>query len=357
MFEQKENLDMLDLMLRPGFCVRDGRIIKVNQAAEGYFLSAGMELAPLLQTGTEEYREYTEGCLYLTLSIGGRSIGASVNKMQDADVFLLDQETDNRELQSLALAARELREPLSGVMLHADDLSLRLAEEDDPKVREKTAKLNRGLFQILRIIGNMSDANRYMSVSRQELITVSEEFNEIFEKAQAMISHTGIRLIYHGLKETLFSMADKEQLERAVLNILSNAMKFTPKDGTIEASLTRRGQMLRLTVEDSGAGMDEAVRANVFQRHLRQLTVEDSRCGVGLGMVLIRSTAANHGGTVLIDHPEGKGTRVTMTMAIRPNTETALKSPGIRVDYAGGYDHTLLELSESLPYALYETEP
>ena len=356
MVEEKDNLNMLDLMLRPGFCVRDGRIIKVNQAAEGYFLSVGMELASLLQTGAEEYREFTGGCLYLTLLISGHRIGASVTRMQDVDIFLLDQDTDNRELQLLALAARELREPLSGVMIQAETLACYIAQEQDLNLKEKTAKLNRGLFQMLRIIGNMSDANRYMGVSRQELITVSEEFNEIFEKAQAMIARTGVRLIFHGLKEPLFSMGDKEQLERAVLNILSNALKFTPKDGTIEASLTRRGQMLRLTVEDSGSGMEETVRANVFHRYLRQLTIEDSRCGVGLGMVLIRSAAANHGGTVLIDHPEGKGTRITMTMAIRPNTDSALRSPGIQVDYAGGHDHALLELSESLPFSLYETE-
>ena len=356
MDEQKEILDLLDLMLRPGFCARNGRIIKVNQAAEGYFLSVGMELTSLLQTGAEEYRDYTGGCLYLTLFLGGRSIGASVTRMQNTDIFLLDQETDTRELQSLALAARELREPLSGVMIQAENLSRHVAQEQDSSLQEQTARLNRRLFQMLRIIGNMSDANRYMAASRQELIAVSEEFDEIFEKAQTLTAHTGIRLFYHGLQEPLFSLADKEQLERAVLNILSNALKFTPKNGTIEASLTRRGQMLRLTVEDSGSGMDETVRANVFHRYLRQLTVEDSRCGVGLGMVLIRSAAANHGGTVLIDHPEGKGTRITMTMAIRPSTGNALRSPGIRVDYAGGHDHMLLELSESLPFSLYETE-
>lgn len=357
MVEEKENLNMLDLMLRPGFCVRDGKIVKVNQAAEGFFLSVGMELAPLLHTGAEEYRNFSSGCLYLTLLIGGHRLGASVTKMQDADIFLLDQDFGNRELQTLALAARELREPLSGLMLHTEELSLFLAQMENVALQEKSAKMNRELHQMLRIIGNMSDANRYMTVSRQELVTVSEELYEIFEKAQAMIAHTGIRLTYRGLKEPLFSMADKDQLERAVLNILSNALKFTPKNGTIEASLTRMGQMLRLSVEDSGTGMDETVRANVFHRYLRQLTVEDSRCGIGLGMVLIRSTAANHGGTVLIDHPEGKGTRITMTMSIRPNADTILRSPGIRVDYAGGHDHTLLELSESLPFSLYEIHP
>jgi signal transduction histidine kinase len=353
---QKDTMILLDLMLRPGFCVRSGRITHVNQAAESYLLSAGMELAPLLQTGAEEYSDYTGGCLYLTLTVGGRTVGASVTRMEDGDIFLLDQESDRQELQSLSLVARELRDSLSSVMLHAEQLSAQLSEEENVDVRERNAKMNRGLFQMLRVVGNMSDANRYATGSRQELLAISEEFNAIFEKAQSCICHTGVRLNYRGLGECLFSMGDREQLERAVLNILSNALKFTPAGGTIDATLTRRGKMLRLTVEDTGSGMDETVRANVFQRYLRQPTLEDSRHGVGLGMVLIRSAAANHGGTVLIDQPHGKGTRVTMTMAIRPDTGNSLKSPSIRMDYAGGHDHMLLELSQSLPAFLYETE-
>lgn len=356
MDKQKDTLGLLDLMLRPGFCVKDNRIVKVNQAAQSYFLTPGMELEALLLTGVEEYREFSGGCLYLTLSIGGRNIGASVTRMQDADIFLLDQETDNRELQTIALAARELREPLASVMITAEKLFPLSAMQEDPGIRESAAKLNKGLLQMLRVIGNMSDANRYNTSSRQELLTISSEFQEIFENAQDKISHTGIHLHYTGLDQTVFSMADREQLERAVLNILSNALKFTPDGGTIEASLTRKGHMLRLSVTDSGCGMEESVRSNIFHRYLRQLTVEDSCCGLGLGMVLIRNAAANHGGTVLVDHPEGKGTRITMTMVIRNNPNGLLRSPTIRVDYAGGHDHTLLELCDSLPTSLYEPE-
>ena len=343
MDEQKDTLGMLDLILRPGFTVENQRIVKVNQAAQGYFLSEGMELMPLLLTGAEEYASFSGGCLYLTLTLGGRALGASVIRMGSSDVFLLEQEADTRELTSLALAARELREPLA-------------AMQEDPRAQNQAARLNRSLLQLLRIIGNMSDANRYASGSRQEVVAITRELDEIFEKLQTLIAHTGIRLTYTGLQESIYGLADKEQLERAVLNILSNAIKFTPKDGTIEASLTRSGRMLRLSVVDTGAGIEESVRANVFHRYLRQLTIEDSRCGIGLGMVLIRSAAANHGGTVLIDHPEDKGTRITMTMMIRQNQDTILRSSVPRVDYAGGHDHALLELAESLPLSLYSPE-
>ena len=80
--------------------------------------------------------------------------------------------------------------------------------------------------------------------------------------------------------------------------------------------------------------------------------LEDKRNGLGLGMLLIRSTAALHGGTVLIDHPENTGTRITVSFTIRQNNAT-LRSPRMRIDYAGERDHGLIELSDVLPASLY----
>lgn len=356
MEEQRDLLGMLDLMIRPGFCVKESKIVKVNQAAESFFLACGMDVTDFLLTGKEEYQEFTGGCLYLTLTLSGKALGASVTRMQDVDVFLLEQDAENQELRAMALAARELREPLTNVMATANRLFSPPQLQEEEANRNQLARMNRSLFQIMRILGNMSDADRYTAVTRQETVAIGEELDEIFRKSQALIAQAGIHLEYAPLTEDIYCLADKEQLERAVLNMLSNAVKFTPAQGTIEASLTRKGRMLRLSIQDSGDGIAESIRSNVFHRYLRQLTIEDNRYGIGLGMVLIRSAAAHHGGTVLIDHPAEKGTRITMTMEIRQNPGNMLRSPMARVDYAGGFDHALLELSESLPPSVYEKE-
>lgn len=354
MEEQKDALGMLDLMIRPAFCVKENKIVKVNQAAEGLFLTPGAAIQPLLLTGGSEYAAFTDGCLYLTLSLSGQSCGASITRVDGMDVFVLEQEEDHAELRSMALAARELRDPLTNVMILADQLYPLSALQDDPATKELALRLNRGLYQMLRVIGNMSDASRCAVTSRQETREIGSLFDEVFEKAEALICHTGVTLTYKGLNEQVYALADAEQLERAVLNILSNAIKFTPKNGTIEAKLTRHGSMLRLSVQDGGSGIAENIRSSVFNRYLRQPAIEDSRFGIGLGMVLIRSAAANHGGAVLIDQPSGKGTRITMTFAIRQSRDTMLRSNVLRVDYAGEQDHGLIELSECLPVKLYE---
>jgi signal transduction histidine kinase len=353
MDERKDIAGMLDLMILPGFCVKDNQICALNAAAKRLFLTEGMPINDLLLTGSEEYAAFTSGCLYLTLSIGGESWGATVSRLQDQDIFLLEQEENQTELQAMALAARELREPLTNVLIAADRLSGTDVSDDDPS-RQQLARLNRGLYQMLRILSNMSDAARSPSATRQENMDIDAALKELFEKASDLAQHAGVRLSYTGPEESILCLGDREQLERAVLNLLSNAIKFTPKEGSVEASLQRRGRQLILTVRDSGSGIADEVLNNLFHRYLRQPGLEDSRFGIGLGMVLVRKAAAAHGGTVLVDRIGDGGTRVTMTLAIRHSSATMLRSPILRVDYAGERDHCLLEFSETLPAHLYE---
>lgn len=355
--EQEINaMGMLDLMVQPGFCVKDKVIIKANAAAQGRMITPGSCIDAYLSTGKEEYEEFTDGCLYLTLNICGEDWGASVTRMGDLHVFILEQESDQSELRAMALAAQELRKSLTAVKSTADRLFPLTAKEEDPLLQEQVARLNRGLFQMHRIIGNMSDAARYStaSVSPQETVDICALLAEIFSGAQTTVAHAGITLRFQNLNETIYCLVDREKLERAVLNIISNALKFTPRGGHIEASLSRQGRKLYLRVQDSGEGIPDSLRGSVHNRYLRMPTLEDSRFGIGLGMVLIRRAAAHHGGTVLIDHPEDKGTRITMTLAIRQNKPGTIHTPSLRIDYAGELDHLLIELSDTLPHDLYQ---
>lgn len=354
MNERNDITGMLDLLTLPGFCVQNNIITALNSAAEGLLLSTGTDVSGLLMTGKQEYAAFTGGCLYLTLSIGGAPFGAAVTKADGFDIFVLEQDQDQAELQSMALAARELREPLTNVMVAADRLFPMAAHDQNPALQEQMARLNRGLYQMLRILGNMSDACG--RPTRMETRDIAADIAEIMEKSAALVQHAGITLTYSGLPEPLLMLADREQLERALLNMLSNAMKFTPVGGTVEVQLARRDTTLCLSVSDSGSKIADSILKNLFRRYLRQPTIEDSRFGIGLGMVLIRNAASSHGGTVLVDQPAGGGTRVTMTLAIRHNTATQLRTPMLQVDYTGERDHELLEFSESLPAWLYKKE-
>lgn len=350
MDEKKEIQAMLELTFRPGFCVRENRVVYINAAASSLPLTVGDDIREYLGDCREEYEAFGGGCLYLALALPLGPVGASVTRVENTDIFLVDAAGDPA-LSALALAARELREPLSAMMAAAGQLS----KYTEAGGEVPAGQLSRGLHQMLRILGNMSDAEGCRS-PRMELRDVGDIFREILEKAQALLESAGTPLHYTLPCEALETMADRDLLERAVLNILSNAARFSPKGSPVCATLTRRGKLLLLCVEDSGEGIPDEVLGNAFSRYLRPAGIEDGRYGLGLGLGIVRSAAISHGGTVLIDRGKSGGTRITMTMRLRKAADGTLHSPILLPDYTGGWDHALVELSDLLPASLYAEE-
>ena len=337
---------MMDLIIRPAFAVINGIIQYRNSAAQQCMIPENIPVAQLMKNSEEEYRDFSGGCLYLTLWIEDRPLGASVTRMDGFDVFILEEEAEEPQLQVLALAAKELREPLSNLMIAANRLHAQ-DKIDSPEMQ----LMEKSFYRMLRLIGNMSDASRYANQARpyQQLQDASAFIAEIFEKAAVLAQQAGIALAFHNHCDPVITLIDSEKLERGIYNMLSNAIKFSEKGGRVEASLNRKGNKLFLSVTDYGRGIPSDLMGSVFSRHLRQAGVEESRHGIGLGMFMIRSAASAHGGTVLIEKGKDSGTKLTMTIAIRKDLQGNLSSPLLRPDYAGELDHGLIELADVLP--------
>ncbi len=338
---------LLDMLTQPAFRVRQGIIDYVNPAAAGCLIEAGKAIGPLLFTGHEEYRALDSGSLYLQLQLGPLLADACVTRSGQEDIFVLEQAQEDPALHALALAAMALRAPLAGAMSAAEQLLPAL--ESDSAL--DGARIQKNLHQLLRLVGNMSDSARCAQRpgSCRELRNICAVLDEIFDKAAAAAQEAGVTVRYQGLGRELVCPVDSQLLERAVYNLLSNAMKFS--SGVIDASVSRKGQRLYLTVSDSGEGIPAALRGTLFSRYQRQPGLEDSRYGLGLGMVLIRAAAAAHGGTVLTQTGD-TGTQVTMTFSLACHPDQ-LRSPIKAVDYTGERDHALVEFSQFLPAECY----
>lgn len=351
MENQNRDIPVIELMLRPAFYVAEGKITQCNQAAVSYLLTVGTEILPLLSTGIEEYKNFQEGCLYLTLSIGEQKMDATIISTAEGHLFVLEQDTALAELRALSLAARELRSPLTGMLSTAGRL---VPPEADPA---QMAQFNCRMHQILRIVSNMSDAVYYCesTAGRMEYVQLCAFLEELLSKGKAQLAYANIHLHYQLPGTPVYTMADMEKLERAVYNLISNAAKHTPSGGEITVRLTVKNRIY-LSVTDSGFGADRGIEGNAYCRYLRTPSVTDGMEGIGLGMVLIRATAALHNGTVLIDRPDGQGTRVTMALELRQGKAGQIRSPIFMPDYAGERDHSLQELSDVLPASLYANE-
>ena len=358
MESQNNVMGMLELILRPAFCVQDGCVAYTNRQAENLGIVVGTPISGLLATGSDEYAGLKDSCLYLLLRIEKSTFGASVTQVDGLDVFVLEPEQTQPELQALALAARELREPLSNLMIAADRLRPTL-DDTDETAQKQAANINRSLHHMLRLLDNMSDSARYAEeqVPRQEYKNVCAMMGEFFENATTLVESAGITLEFTNHPTVIRSMVDVEKLQRAVFNLISNAVKFTPKGGRIEAKLTRHGNAVHLTITDNGRGIPQEQLSSLYFRYLRPSCVEDSRHGIGLGMVIVQAAAAAHNGTVLIEQPPEGGTRVTLTLAVRAQTDGNFRSPArVAIDYTGGRDRGLVELADLLPASSFQSK-
>lgn len=344
----------LELMDQPAFCVKDGAVAAVNSAAKQIMLQADMDIREIITHNWQAYEQLHNGTLFLNITAGGQAYNACVNRTEDYDVFVIDESEDDIQLQTFSLAAQQLRIPLSNMISVADTMFANL-DRSDSDVQQQTGQINRNLFQMMRIISNMSDVKAYKNTTdlEKQNVNFTALFDEIIEKIQTVSESTKKKISYTGLDFTVIGLANEEQIGRAVYNLLSNALKFSPADSAIDAKLSKSGNTLSFTVCNA---TEEPVSDYAFwHRYHRKPSIEDTGFGLGLGMTLISSVACSHGGTILIDHPSAVETRITMTLPIVKSESNDVRSPIFRIgDYAGGWDKGLLELSEILPADSYK---
>ncbi len=346
---------MLNLLNFPGFAVQSGKIVHVNEAAKNHFFEIGKDISDLLLTGHEEYSAFSDGCLYLSLCAQGCVYDTTVMAMGDYHLFLMEHAPSHSELQALALASQQLRIPLADILAATDNLFSNENRDISKAEQENINQINKGIYQLLRLVGNMSDAARYLENPQSDLITenVSAIIEEVMDKSAVLLANANLTLRFRSTQQPVYALANKERLERAVYNLVSNAAKFCNAGSVIDAALTVKNDLMYFTISNPGEGIAKDIRGNIFNRFLREPALEDHRFGTGLGMVIVHSAATAHGGTVLVEHPAEGGTRVTLTVKLNRSAKPIVRSPLFDIDYAGGHDHGLLELSDILPESAF----
>lgn len=339
-----ESMAMLDMFTHPVFRVADGTITHVNTYAAACGVKEDTPIAPMLSSNQEEYAAF-ESCLSLGLEIEGAPYIATVFRTENGDIVHLQASKETPETRILALAAQQLRAPLSEVMAAADGLS----------DKETAGLINKGLYQLLRQISNMSAASTYRQgrLYGMETANATAVINETMDKALLLCNKEGTRLAYKSLTEDIYCPVDREMLERAIYNLVSNAIKFSPAGSIASAVLTASAGKLRFSIE-SLVEDTALTQSNLFMRYVREPNVEDGRHGLGLGIPLTQYAAAAHGGTILMDRPTENTIRFTITVSMENPKGPVVSTPFPDFDYMGGWDHSLVELSDILPASAFE---
>lgn len=243
----------------------------------------------------------------------------------------------------------QLRQSLGNINSALERLAPPEAREADLEVDRNAAVLTQSYYRILRLTGNLSEAADLEGPSRAQLVNddIVGFCRDVVRMASGPAELMGIQLSFRSEKAAHIIAMDGERMERLMMNLLSNAFKFTPAGGQVVVEVRVVRQWVELRVSDTGCGIPRDRLETVYERYRFPQRADPPPYGLGLGLPICRRIAWEHGGSLLIHSEEGKGTSVTLSLPNSRARKQTLRAP--MADYAGGFSHILLELSDALP--------
>jgi signal transduction histidine kinase len=160
------------------------------------------------------------------------------------------------------------------------------------------------------------------------------------EQADGAARKRGVRLSHQLPDQPLRIRHDPQRIGQVVTNLVLNAIKFTPKGGSVEVRLAPAGSGARIDVIDTGVGIDAAELPHVFERFYRGSQANEARgSGSGLGLAIVRSIVDMHGGAIAVESQVGAGSRFTVTLPPDPRMiagTPAAQQAAVEFDTEGG---------------------
>ena len=176
------------------------------------------------------------------------------------------EDKDRQKDEFIAVLAHELRNPLGAIRAASDALSL--LQMQDPRVIRLTERLDRQTTAMARMLDDLLDASRIAlgKVSIElERVGLSEIFTDVLDEQQARAQQAGLEMTAHFPTTSCFVQADRVRLRQILDNLVSNAIKFSLKGGTIQLSCLEEGGHAVVTVRDTGVGFDQNFADRMFE--------------------------------------------------------------------------------------------
>lgn len=172
---------------------------------------------------------------------------------------------------------------------------------------------------VMRITGTVQDIINAARIgegtfgyvfSEIDLLPVIEKMIDVLKpRAESR----GVKLVYEHAPEIPHVLADTDRINIALSNVLSNAIEYTPKDGTVTVSVTLADEFVDITIKDTGIGMSQEDISNLFSKmHRGRIAMKMRPDGSGLGLYVAKNIFNEHGAEVMVKSEEGRGTQFSI---------------------------------------------
>lgn len=219
-------------------------------------------------------------------------------------------------LHRVAIDTQQLRTPLAGIkwMLELAAQGEAVPAETIPYVQDARDAAER----LIGLVNDLLDVSRFerdkLTISPQPT-RLGEMTRSVLDELAGLVRDKRHRLSVDGAEAVPPVLADPQLLRQVILNLVSNAIKYTPDGGDIAIQMSREGAVARWAIRDSGIGIPEEAQRRLFEKFYRAenvLTIETE--GTGLGLYLVRLIMEQLGGRVRCESEEGKGSTFIFTL-------------------------------------------
>ena len=223
--------------------------------------------------------------------------------------------------QSMLETAHNLRAPLGAALSKLDllrdgylgDVNERQVEHID-RLEDRLRTLDQTIGELLAI-ARMRDWSREIPDIVVDLVELASKIERTFRQEAAA---RGLELTVAAEPDLPKISSGASLLERMMENLVSNAIKYTPKGGSVIVEVVRKdADRVQIRVKDSGIGIPEAEQSKLFQEFFRASNAKKAtRSGTGLGLALVKRAVERHNGSIRVDSQEGKGTTVLVDLPL-----------------------------------------
>ena len=244
------------------------------------------------------------------------------------------QTADRKKDEFLATLAHELRNPLAPLR-NALDIMRMARTPNFPDARGAVEKaegmMERQLTQLSRLVDDLLDVSRVATGKlqlRREIVALADIVNSAVETIVPLMRLREHHFELAGPVPDVNVFVDGVRLSQVIINLLSNAAKYTPRGGKVVLSCTRDDDSLTIAVRDTGIGIAEEKLAAIFEMfHQVDGTLHRSQAGLGVGLSLALNLAQLHGGTIMVvsdglGHGSEFSLRLSLKAVLPPDTPT-----------------------------------
>src|SRR4051794_25406033 len=246
---------------------------------------------------------------------------------------VLEDATELRRLQQIRTQfidnlSHELRTPLSTVSLLAETLA-RDAEREDvpPRMKERIAKVEVETGHLVQMVNELLDLARIEGGSQLRLdedVDLGRLADASAERLRLFADRQGVTIAVDVEPGLPTVRGDEARLGQVFVNLVHNAVKFSPEGGEVRIAVRRADDGVAASVQDHGIGIARADRARVFERFYKVDRARVRGGGTGLGLSIARHVVEGHGGHIGVESEDGKGSTFTFVVP----ASTPPPSPG-----------------------------